>query len=91
LSRLKKEGGELKAPTLNQFFEKINELFPTDIPVNSLHKPFVAGSWKNIETQQFVVVWTTSHLVSLASSISVVQLDATYKILYFGLPVMVIY
>jgi hypothetical protein len=71
INRLKKADGELKQPTMDQLFEKIFSMFSNAQPAD-IHETFVAGTTK--DEQRFVVVWTTGHLLALASNQKFLQI-----------------
>jgi hypothetical protein len=86
LTRIKVSDGEVQQPTLQQFLDRVKELFPVEAPLDE-NESFLIGS--AIDGQNFVAVWSTVHLRDLAKKQPCLQIDNTYKILYHGYPVMV--
>jgi hypothetical protein len=71
-------------------FEHIGQKFRSEAPVKH-HETFVVGTEKDENNKRFLIVWTTPSLLSVASASNqtVIQIDTTYKIIYFGYPVLV--
>ena len=75
-------------PTLEEFVATITSRFSQNPDeVADVHQPFLTY-WLT-EGNKFIFIWSTRALQQVAASRKMVQLDATYKILYAGFPVFV--